>query len=303
MTPSRSVRVVSPTERRNPRTLGIDRADPLDVLRLLNAEDALVPAAVAEVLPRLAVVVETTTERLRAGGRLHYFGAGTSGRTAVVDAAELGPTFSLPPGTVVAHHAGGPAAMVTAVEGSEDSEELGAADAADVGPGDVAVGVAASGRTPYVAGALAAARAAGAFTALVSANPGAPLAHLADVHIAVDTGPEAIAGSTRLKAASAHKLVLNGLSTAVMVALGRTYSNLMVDVSASNAKLRGRLVTILMEATGLGEERCAHALAGADGELKTALVCLLAPCAPEEGRRRLAAARGRVADALEAQPI
>ncbi|RKE23712.1 N-acetylmuramic acid 6-phosphate etherase [Streptomyces sp. TLI_171] len=303
MTPSRSVRVVSPTERRNPRTLGIDRADPLDVLRLLNAEDALVPAAVAEVLPRLAAVVEATAERLRGGGRLHYFGAGTSGRTAVVDAAELGPTFSLPSGIVVAHHAGGPAALVTAVEGSEDSEELGACDAAEVGPGDVAVGVAASGRTPYVAGALATARAAGAFTVLVSANPGAPLAHLADVHVAVDTGPEAIAGSTRLKAASAHKLVLNGLSTAVMVALGRTYSNLMVDVSASNAKLRGRLVTILMEATGLDEEPCAHALAGADGELKTALVCLLADCAPDEGRRRLAAARGRVADALEAQPI
>ncbi|MFD7986179.1 N-acetylmuramic acid 6-phosphate etherase [Kitasatospora indigofera] len=303
MSPSRSVRVVSPTERRNPRTLGIDRVGALGALRLLNAEDARVPEAVAAVLPQLATVVEGTAERLRAGGRLHYFGAGTSGRTAVVDAAELGPTFSLPPGIVVAHHAGGPAALVTAVEGSEDSEELGAADAADVGAGDVAVGIAASGRTPYVAGALRAARAAGAFTVLVSANPEAPLAYLADVHIGVDTGPEAIAGSTRLKAASAHKLVLNGLSTAVMIALGRTYSNLMVEVSASNAKLRGRLVTILMEATGLAEERCAQALTGADGELKTALVCLLADCGPVEGRRRLTAAGGRVGDALTTRPV
>ncbi|GAA4831016.1 N-acetylmuramic acid 6-phosphate etherase [Kitasatospora terrestris] len=300
VTPSRSVRVMSPTEQRNPRTLAIDRADPLAVLRMLNAEDSRVAGEVAKVLPLLAVLAEVTADRLRAGGRLHYFGAGTSGRTAVVDAAELGPTFSLPAGIVVAHHAGGAAALTTAVEGSEDSEELGAADAAAVEPGDVAVGIAASGRTPYVAGALAAARQAGAFTALVSSNPEAPLADLADLHIGVDTGPEAIAGSTRLKAATAHKLVLNGLSTAVMIALGRTYSNLMVDLSASNAKLRGRLVTILMEATGLGEEPCSRALAEADGQLKTALVCLLSGCAPEDARQRLAAVDGRVSAAVAA---
>ncbi|WP_345694756.1 N-acetylmuramic acid 6-phosphate etherase [Kitasatospora terrestris] len=291
---------MSPTEQRNPRTLAIDRADPLAVLRMLNAEDSRVAGEVAKVLPLLAVLAEVTADRLRAGGRLHYFGAGTSGRTAVVDAAELGPTFSLPAGIVVAHHAGGAAALTTAVEGSEDSEELGAADAAAVEPGDVAVGIAASGRTPYVAGALAAARQAGAFTALVSSNPEAPLADLADLHIGVDTGPEAIAGSTRLKAATAHKLVLNGLSTAVMIALGRTYSNLMVDLSASNAKLRGRLVTILMEATGLGEEPCSRALAEADGQLKTALVCLLSGCAPEDARQRLAAVDGRVSAAVAA---
>ncbi|MFF4648552.1 N-acetylmuramic acid 6-phosphate etherase [Streptomyces sp. NPDC001380] len=302
MSTSRSVRVTAPTERRNPRTLRIDQVTPLEALRLLNAEDATVPGAVAAVLPLLARVVEVTAERLRAGGRLHYFGAGTSGRTAVMDAAELIPTFSLPPGVVVAHHAGGPQALVQPVEGTEDDDALGAADAAGVTAADVAVGIAASGRTPYVAGALTAARAAGAFTVLVSSNPEAPLAHLADVHLGVDTGPEAIAGSTRLKAATAQKLVLNGLSTAVMVALGRTYSNLMVDVAAGNEKLRGRLVTILMAATDQEEGPCAAALAAADGELKTALVCLLADCPPEEGRQRLAASGGRVGVAVAGQP-
>ena len=220
LTPPTAERVAAPTEERNPATADIDAVPTVEVLRLLNAEDARVPAAVAAVLPALAEVVDETVRRLRAGGRVHYFGAGTSGRVAVMDAAELIPTFGLPPGVVVAHIAGGIQALTIPVEGAEDSAEGGAADAAEVTAGDVVVGLTASGRAPYVAGALRAARAVGAYTALVSANPDAALAGEADVHLGPDTGPEAIAGSTRLKAATAQKLILNGLSTAAMIALG-----------------------------------------------------------------------------------
>ncbi|MFJ5520953.1 N-acetylmuramic acid 6-phosphate etherase [Streptomyces griseoluteus] len=291
-------RIDAPTERRNPRTLEIDDVSTLDALRLLNAEDRTPAEAVAAVLPVLARLVDETARRIGAGGRLHYFGAGTSGRLAVMDAAELIPTFGLKPGIVVAHHAGGMRALVEPVEGLEDQESAGAADAADVGPEDVAVGIAASGRTPYVGGALRTARAAGAFTALVSANPEAELADQADLHLGVDTGPEAIAGSTRLKAATAHKMLLNNLSTAVMVAQGLTYSNLMVDVTATNEKLRGRVLNILMEATGREEEVCATALAASAGDLKTALVGLLADCSPGEARTALEAGAGNVRAAL-----
>ncbi|MET4645728.1 N-acetylmuramic acid 6-phosphate etherase [Streptomyces sp. NBC_01724] len=298
MHPQLPVRIDAPTERRNPRTRDIDDVPTLEVLRLLNAEDRIPAEAVAAVLPDMARLVDETARRIRAGGRLHYFGAGTSGRLAVMDAAELIPTYSLPPGVVVAHHAGGLRALVEPVEGVEDQESVGAADAAEVGPGDVAVGIAASGRTPYVGGALRAARAAGAFTALVSANPGAELADQVDVHLGVDTGPEAIAGSTRLKAATAHKMVLNNLSTAVMVAQGRTYSNLMVDVAATNDKLRGRVLNIVVEATGLDEDRCGAALAASGGELKTALVGLLADCSPQQAREALETGGGSVRAAL-----
>jgi len=300
LTPPTAERVAAPTEERNPATADIDAVPTVEVLRLLNAEDARVPAAVAALLPALAEVVDETVRRLRAGGRVHYFGAGTSGRVAVMDAAELIPTFGLPPGVVVAHIAGGIQALTIPVEGAEDSAEGGAADAGEVTGGDVVVGLTASGRAPYVAGALRAARAVGAFTALVSANPDAALAADADVHLGADTGPEAIAGSTRLKAATAQKLILNGLSTATMIALGHTYSNLMVDLAPTNTKLRGRVLTILTEATGLPEQTCAAALAAADGELKTALVCLLGAVSAVEARRALAAAGGQVRGALAA---
>ncbi|NUP50002.1 MAG: N-acetylmuramic acid 6-phosphate etherase [Catenulispora sp.] len=298
--PPTADRVAAPTEERNPATADIDAVPTVEVLRRLNNEDARVPTAVAALLPALATVVDETVRRLRAGGRVHYFGAGTSGRVAVMDAAELIPTFGLPPGVVVAHIAGGPSALTIPVEGAEDSVQGGESDAAEVSAGDVVVGLTASGRAPYVAGALQAARAAGAYTVLVSANPNAALATAADVHLGADTGPEAIAGSTRLKAATAQKLILNGLSTATMIALGHTYSNLMVDLAPTNGKLRGRVLTILTEATGLPEETCAQALAEADGELKTALVCLLGAMAPAAARRALAAASGQVRAALAA---
>lgn len=291
--------MTAPTEQRNPRTLSIDAVGTLEILRMLNEEDARVPGAVGAVLPELARVVDAAVEAIRGGGRVHYFGAGTSGRLAVLDAAEILPTFHAPDDLVVAHHAGGTAALLRAVENVEDSVEGGAADAAGVTGLDVVIGLAASGTTPYVAGALGAARAVGATTALITSNPSAPLAELADILIAADTGPEAIAGSTRLKAGTAQKLILNSFSTTVMIRLGRTWSNLMVDMVATNDKLRGRMLRILAEATGAGADACATALAAADGELKPALVHLLTGSPVPEARSALAEADGRVAGALQ----
>ncbi len=290
--------VSSRTEERNRRTADIDIVSTEQILRLLNAEDAEVAAAVASVLPALAAVVDRVVERLRAGGRVHYFGAGSSGRIGVLDAAEVVPTFGLEPGIFVAHQAGGSQALRSAVEGVEDQEALGAADARDVTAADVAVGISASGRTPYVAGALRCAGLAGAVTVLVSSNPAAPLAMLAEHGVLTDTGPEAIAGSTRLKAATAQKMVLNALSTAAMIRLGRTYSNLMVSMSGSNAKLRQRQLTILSELSGARDEACRDELTRCGGDLRLALLCLLSGLEPKAAAGALADARGSVREAL-----
>ncbi|TCC36943.1 MULTISPECIES: N-acetylmuramic acid 6-phosphate etherase [Kribbella] len=290
--------MTSPTEQRNPRTLAIDAVGTSEILQLLNNEDALVAGAVSAVIPELTKAVDAAVEAVRGGGRVHYFGAGTSGRLATLDAAELLPTFHVPDGLVVAHHAGGTEALLRAVENVEDSEEGGARDAAAVTGQDLVVGLAASGSTPYVAGALKAARAAGATTVLVTSNPDAPLAPLADVVVAADTGPEVIAGSTRLKAGTAQKMILNAFSTTLMIKLGRTWSNLMVDLVATNKKLRGRMLRILAEATGAEEAACEAALAEADGELKPALVHLLTGTPIPAARAALEAAHGRVATAL-----
>ncbi|HYU83287.1 MAG TPA: N-acetylmuramic acid 6-phosphate etherase [Kribbellaceae bacterium] len=289
-----------PTEDRNPKTVAIDSLGTTEILELVNAEDARVAGAVAAVIPQLAEAVDAAVAAVHAGGRVHYFGAGTSGRLAVLDAAELLPTFHAPPDLVVAHHAGGTEALLRAVDGVEDSEESGAADAGEVTELDVVLGLAASGRTPYVAGALRAARAAGATTVLVTANPDAPLKELADIVVAADTGAEVIAGSTRLKAGSAQKMILNGFSTTLMIKLGRTWSNLMVDMVATNSKLRARMLRILQEATGADEEACTAALEAADGELKPALVHLLSGAGVTRARAALHEADGRVAAALAA---
>jgi N-acetylmuramic acid 6-phosphate etherase len=290
--------VSSRTEERNLRTADIDVVPTEQILRLLNAEDAAVAGAVASVLPALAVVVDRAVERLRAGGRVHYFGAGTSGRIGVLDAAEVVPTFGLQPGIFVAHQAGGARAMRSAVEGVEDSEALGARDSRDVTAADIVVGISASGRTPYVAGALRRAGTAGAVTVLVSSNPAAPLAALAQYCVLPDTGPEAIAGSTRLKAATAQKIVLNALSTAAMVRLGRTYSNLMIGLSGSNAKLRHRQLAILREVSGASEESCRDELTRCGGDLRLALLCLLSGLEPKAAADALADANGSVREAL-----
>ncbi|MDR7276087.1 N-acetylmuramic acid 6-phosphate etherase [Catenuloplanes atrovinosus] len=292
----RVVRVQSPTEERNPATAEIDRLDTLGVLRLINAQDATVATAVGAALPELARAVELGVAALRAGGRVHYVGAGSSGRLGVMDAAEIPPTYGYPRDRFVAHLAGGGAAMTAAVEEVEDSAELGRADLAGVAGIDLVVGLAASGRTPYVGGAFEAARAVGAPTVLITANPAAPLAP--DVLVCAATGPEAIAGSTRMKAGTAQKMLLHTFSTAVMIRMGRTFSNLMVDVRATNAKLRGRMLATLAEATGAAEPECRAALAAADGDLKVAITSVLAGVDPPTARRALEASGGVVRSAL-----
>jgi len=292
-------RVQAPTEQRNHRTTEIDRLSTLEMLRLINADDSAVPRAVAETLPVLARAVDLAVTALTAGGRIHYFGAGTSGRLGVLDAAELMPTFNVEPGRVVAHLAGGLDAFARAAEDVEDSEDAGAADAADVRAGDVVLGLTASGRTPYVAGALAAAREAGAGTVLVSANPDAEIARLSDVHVCVETGPEVLAGSTRMKAGTAQKLVLNAFSTATMVRLGRTYSNLMTSVVVYNDKLHGRMVAILVEATGADMASCVRVLTESHGDLKLALVRLLGQVDQQRALAALNAGHGVVRAALQ----
>lgn len=290
----------SPTEQRNLRTTDLDRLSTAGILAVINAEDSVVPGAVHAVLPQLAQAVDWATEALRTGGRVHYVGAGTSGRLAVLDAAELVPTFNVPPDWFVAHHAGGERGLRHAVENVEDNAAAGAAELSSaVAPGDFVLGLTASGRTPYVLGALQGAKRNGARTGLVSANPETAASSDIDVLIAVDTGPEAIAGSTRMKAGTAQKVVLTAFSTATMVKLGRTYSNLMVSVQATNAKLRGRTIRILREATGLTAEDCDAALAKANGDLKVTLVHLLTGAAIPDAIAALTRTGGHVREALE----
>jgi N-acetylmuramic acid 6-phosphate etherase len=296
-----SVQVDSPTELRNPDTTDIDQLATVEILREINSEDATVPYAVAAVLPGLATLVDRAVAALRGGHRVHYVGAGTSGRLAVLDAAELVPTFNIPRDWFVAHHAGGVAALLNAVENAEDDDRAGAAEIRQhVVAGDIVIGLAASGRTPFVLGALREAGRLGAFTSLVSANPGAAANAEVDVPIAVHTGPEVIAGSTRMKAGTAQKLVLTSFSTAVMVRFGRTYSNLMVSMRATNAKLRGRTLRILHEATGAPVDECAYALTAAGGDLKVALVQLLSGVDTPAAETALADAQGHVRHALAA---
>ncbi|MDQ7907831.1 N-acetylmuramic acid 6-phosphate etherase [Phytohabitans sp. ZYX-F-186] len=293
------VRVGSPTERRNPDSVDLDLLSTREVVRVINDADRTVPTAVAAVLDEIAAAVDLAVAAIRSGRRVHYFGAGTSGRLGVLDVAELPPTFNSPEDWFCAHLAGGTGAVFRPVEDAEDDGEAGAREAAEcVRASDLVVGLAASGRTPYVLGALRAARTAGAGTVLVTADPDAAAAAEVDVFIGVDTGPEVVSGSTRMKAATAQKLVLNAFSTAVMVRLGRVYSNLMVDMVATNAKLRGRMISILEEATGYGEEACRRALAGADGDLKVALVALVSGASVAEARGALARSTGQVRGAL-----
>jgi N-acetylmuramic acid 6-phosphate etherase len=298
--PRQAVHVDSPTERRNPRTTDLDQLSTLDVLRSINAEDRLVPDAVAAALPALATAVDLAVDALRAGNRVHYVGAGTSGRMATLDAAELAPTYNAPPEWFVVHHAGGSVALNSAVEDAEDDDEAGAAELrTTAAPGDFVLGLTASGRTPYVLGALRAAGALGARTGLVFSNPHATRLMDIDVLIEVDTGPEVVAGSTRMKAGTAQKIVLTAFSTAVMVKLGRTYSNLMVSMRATNAKLRGRTLRILREATGVAQEECSVALDKAQGDLKVALVHLLAGVDPKQAAAALATTDGHVRRAMD----
>lgn len=289
-----------PTEQRNPLSANLDDLSTLEILRLFNRLDATVPVAVAEALPQIAQVVDQATATLASGGRLFYQGAGTSGRLAVLDAVELLPTFSLEPGYVIPLLAGGDAALTRSVEGAEDDEALGRQDLVrhHFAQQDMLIGLAASGRTPYVLGGLRYATEIGAPTAAMVCNPGSPMATAAAVAIEVITGPEALTGSTRLRAGTAQKLVLNMVSTGVMVKLGKVYGNLMVDVQPTNQKLRERAVRIVQEITGLDPAAARTLLERANWRVKTAVVMELAGVDGEEAARRLAASGGLVRGAV-----
>ncbi|EMF8049277.1 N-acetylmuramic acid 6-phosphate etherase [Serratia marcescens] len=277
------------SETRNPATMGLDEMSTLDMVRCFNQEDRKVPEAIEKVLPAIAQAVDLAAAALKAGGRLIYLGAGTSGRLGVLDASECPPTFGVPHGVVVGLIAGGPGALLKAVEGAEDDEALGEADlrALNLTAVDMVVGLAASGRTPYVIGALRYARGLGCPTAAISCNPDSPIVHEAQVAISPVVGPEALTGSTRLKSGTAQKLVLNMLSTGAMVKLGKVYQNLMVDVKATNVKLVDRACRIVMEATGAERAQAEAALAQTGFEVKPAILMILAGVSAEEAQQRL----------------
>ncbi len=288
------------SEQRNILSRDLDTRTTLEVVGLMHLEDRRAVASVRPRLPAIAEAVDAIAERMKQGGRLIYIGAGTSGRLGVLDAAECPPTFNTDPGQVVGVIAGGRAALTEAVEEAEDKPVDGAQAMKDldVGPLDAVVGIAASGRTPYVVGALTEARNRGALTVALICNLPAPLAELADHVIAPLVGPEVITGSTRLKAGTVQKLVLNMLSTGVMVRLGKTYGNLMVDVQQKNAKLQERARRIVAQACHISEEEAAHVLAQSENNVKVAIVSTLLRCPPDLARQRLQQTGGRVREAI-----
>ncbi|MGW0800221.1 N-acetylmuramic acid 6-phosphate etherase [Streptomyces sp. NPDC002692] len=292
------------TEAFRPELSEIDRLPTLEIAKLMNTEDAAVPAAVAERLPLIAAAIDGIAERMSRGGRLIYAGAGTAGRLGILDASECPPTFNTDPSEVVGLIAGGPGAMVTSVEGAEDSRELAAADldALSLTPDDTVVGISASGRTPYAVGAVEHARTRGALTVGLSCNAGSALAAAAEHGIEIVVGPELLTGSTRLKAGTAQKLVLNMFSTITMIRLGKTYGNLMVDVRASNEKLRARSRRIVALATGAPDEEIERALTATGGEVKNAVLVLLGGVDGPTAARLLTESDGHLRAALAAAP-
>ncbi|UBU17195.1 N-acetylmuramic acid 6-phosphate etherase [Nonomuraea gerenzanensis] len=288
------------TEQNDPRYSQIDRLPTERIARLMNQADAAVPAAVAVAIPAISAAIDAIAERMAAGGRLFYVGAGTSGRLAVLDASECPPTFGTDPSLVQGVIAGGPDALTRSVEGAEDDAEAGAAALKDlkVGPLDSVVGVSASGRAPFVLGALAEAASRGALTVGLSCNDDAPLSAAAEHAIEVVVGPEVVTGSTRLKAGTAQKLVLNMISTISMVKLGRTYGNKMIEMSAMNSKLAGRAMRIVADITGADRETAGAALDAAGGQAKVA-VLMIRHGLDADGARALLQSHGeRLSDAL-----
>ena len=290
------------TEARNPASEQLDSLTPLQLVRLINEEDAKCTEAVADQAENIAKAIEIIARRLSHGGRLIYIGAGTSGRLGLLDAAECPPTFRSDPSQVVGIIAGGPSAMLKAVEGAEDSPTLAAEDLRkiDLCSHDVLVGIATSGRTPYVIGGLDYARSQGAYTIGLACNRDSLLRSRSDISIIPVVGPEVLSGSTRMKAGTATKMVLNMLTTGAMVMMGKTYGNLMVDMNASNSKLLERAKRIVCTLTGLEPEQAATLLDQCNGEVKTAIVSYRMSMTPDEARAALAAAKGHLRKALEA---
>ena len=288
------------TETRNPNTMELDRMTPLELVSVMNQEDLNVVAGVKEVLPQVAQVIEWAVSSLEAGGRIVYFGAGTSGRLGVLDAVECPPTFGVSPDVVVGLIAGGEKAFVRAVEGAEDSLGLCEEELKKIGlnKNDIAIGIAASGRTPYVIGGLRYARSLGCKTVAIACNKGSEVGKEAELAIEPSCGPEVLTGSTRLKAGTAQKMILNMISTGSMVGVGKAYQNLMVDVQQTNKKLVVRAQNITMAATGCTREEAARALEQADGNAKLAIVMLLTQMPVEEAKAKLEVAHGHVRGAL-----
>jgi len=284
------------TERRNPRSVDIDLFPTERILRIINAEDAIVAGAVASAIPEIAKVVDSSVEAIRGGGRIFYVGAGTSGRIALLDAVECPSTFSTPPEWVQAVVAGGVKAISQPAEGFEDSREKGASDlrAKKLTAKDLVLGIAASGKTPYTRAALEYARAKGARTVAIVSISDSPLAKIADIVILTPVGPEVITGSTRMKAGTAQKLVLNMISTAAMIRLGMTYSNWMINVSMTNSKLRERGAHILREVLGVNVDEALRLSEASGGRLKVAVIMGTLGCDRKEAERHLASGNGNL---------
>lgn len=289
------------SETRNPETMELDCLSTLELVTAFNQQDAKVAEAVRVTLPEVAKAVEAAAASLSAGGRLIYLGAGTSGRLGVLDASECPPTFGVPHGVVVGLIAGGPGALLKAVEGAEDDEQLGVSDlkALHLQPEDMVVGIAASGRTPYVMGALRYARELGCRTAAISCNPDSPIAREAEIAISPVVGPEALTGSTRLKSGTAQKLVLNMISTGAMVKTGKVYQNLMVDMQATNIKLVDRACRMVCQATGCTVDEANTALAQTHYEVKPAILMVLSDIGAEQAKSLLTRHKGFLRAALK----
>ncbi len=289
------------TETRNERTTDLDMMSPLEIVTVMNEEDAKIPLAIKEVLPQIAQAVQWVTNSLRAGGRLIYMGAGTSGRLGVLDAVECPPTFGVSPDLIVGLIAGGESAFVKAVEGAEDSRTMGVDDLKNLNlcPQDVVIGIAASGRTPYVIAGLEYAKSLGCHTVAIACNRGSAIGKAAELAIEPVVGSEVLTGSTRLKAGTAQKMVLNMISTASMVGIGKAYHNLMVDVMQTNEKLQVRAQNILMEATDVNRETAKNLLKQAGGSVKLAVVMALLGCDAEQAQDKLNGTQGHVRGALQ----
>jgi N-acetylmuramic acid 6-phosphate etherase len=288
------------TERRNPRSVDIDLFPAERILRIINAEDAQVAGAVAVAIPDIAKVVDAAVKAIGSGGRIIYVGAGTSGRLAALDAAECPPTFSTPREWVQALLAGGVKALIYADEGSEDDRNKAIAllKSKKITANDIVIGVAASGDTPYTHAALDFSKGRRATTVAVVCAPGTPMTRIADISVCVDVGPEVVTGSTRLKAGTAQKMVLNMISTATMIRLGMTYSNWMINVAMTNRKLRDRGIHMLQEILGVNQEEATRLADAADGKLKVAVAMGAVGCNREEAEKRLAAANGNLREVL-----
>lgn len=289
------------TESRNPDTMNLDEMSALEIVQAMNTEDKKVPEAIEAILPEIAAVVDKVVDTFEKGGRLVYVGAGTSGRLGVLDASECPPTYGVKPEMVVGLIAGGDTALRNPVEGAEDSRELGKQDLEKIGFSnrDVLVGIAASGRTPYVLGAIDYAKSLGAFTAAIACNKNSAIGNEADIALEVIVGPEVLTGSSRLKAGTAQKLILNMITTASMVRIGKAYQNLMIDVQQSNEKLQRRAENIVMESTGVEREEAREYLDKADNSCKLAVTMILTGKDADECKSLLEKAKGHVRMAVK----